>query len=450
MKTRLINLWEKLTSSYWFMPALLAWSAIVLSFVARFADQILPVPGLPGAGWLYPDEPEAARILLSTVAGAMITVAGVVFSVTVVALSLASQQFGPRLLRNFMRDRGNQFVLGIFIATYLYCLVILQSIHVGPEPVPVPHFSLFIGFALALLSLGVLIYFIHHVSESIQVASVIHEVSRDLTAQIRHAYPPAVEDESRDEEDTACRAPREMASVATAVTAAGTGYVQALDEGAVLRLAEHRELLIVLRRRPGHFVNHGSHLGYAWPPDRVDEGVVDAVRDSFIVGHRRSRQQDIEVQIHELAELAVRALSPGVNDPFTAMSCVDHLGACLAELAQRRLPPPCRRDSAGTPRLFLQPITFSAMVDEAFNQIRQYGRTSAAVTIRLLETITVVSSFTRSEPQRAALRRQAAMIERGSHAGLPEQEDRADVAERYQAALQALDRAASQKPADGS
>ena len=189
MKTKLINLWEALHTSFWFLPALMTFAAIGLSFATIALDWVVQESLLKRVALVWIGGIEGARQLLSTIAGSMITVAGVVFSITIVVLALASSQFGPRLLRNFMRDRGNQVVLGTFIATFTYCLLVLRSIHGGDGTPFVPYISVSLGIALALVSVAVLIYFIHHVSVIIQAPTVIAMVAAELEDGIERLFP---------------------------------------------------------------------------------------------------------------------------------------------------------------------------------------------------------------------------------------------------------------------
>ncbi|MGE4543610.1 MAG: DUF2254 domain-containing protein [Pedobacter sp.] len=442
MKTRLINLWEKLRSNYWFLPGLMALGAVVLVISLGSIDRRWEVTVTKGVAWMGGNEPEGARAFLSTVAGAMVTVTGVVFSITIVALSLASQQFGPRLLNSFMRDRANQVVFGSFIGTYLYCLLVLRTIHgSGPEGF-VPQLSLLVGFLLAVFSVAVLIFFIHHVADSIQAMTVIANVSEDLEHAIVRDFPehddglPAKGREALRPGEL----PEDFDSAARPIGAHSSGYLQAVNISGLLKLAIDHDLLLRLEFRPGDFVTRGTPLAYVWSADGARPAeLADAVKGAFIVGAKRSPEQDIEHLINQLVEVAVRALSPGINDPFTAINCIDYLGSALANLARRRLPVPWHFDAEDRLRLITHPQTFDGALSAAVDQIRQHGRRDVAVTIRLLEMLATLLSVTCREEQRRALARQAAMIERGSRDGLPAEEDRRDVHQRYLAVFQALE-----------
>jgi uncharacterized membrane protein len=223
------------------------------------------------------------------------------------------------------------------------------------------------------------------------------------------------------------------------VAADEDGYLQFIDGDALLALAIEEDLVVRLERRPGNYVVAGCPLVLIWPGSRVTEQLTKQVQSLFVMGHQRISDQDIEFGVNKLVEMAVRALSPGLNDPFTAIACVDHLGSALCRLAARDMPSPYSYDRQNQLRLIARADTFQEVVDAAFNQIRQYGRTSAAVTLRLLETIAVVAGFVHRPEDRTTLLRHAEMIARGANEGLPEGEDRRAVEERWQAVIQSYE-----------
>jgi uncharacterized membrane protein len=370
-------------------------AAVGMSFALIAIDEAMRDRVIRNLGWVWVGGPEGARSLLSTVAGSMITVAGVVFSITIVALSLASSQFGPRLLRNFMQNTGNQVVLGTFIATFVYCLLVLRTVRGDGAEEFVPSIAITGGVALALVSLGVLIYFIHHASVSIQVSHVITVVSHDLLGAIDQLFPESL---GRGASEPGRPAdPSHLAGAGRrphAISAAQSGYVQAVDGDGLMQLACAHDLVLHIQHRPGHFVVQGAELMTVWSKGAVDEPLAEEAREAFILGTERTLTQDVEFGVDQLVEVAVRALSPGVNDPFTAMTCIDRLGEVLGRLAERLMPSHDRYDEHGALRVLAYPITFADIADAAFNQIRQYGRSSTAVAVRLLETLAVIAAHT--------------------------------------------------------
>lgn len=439
MNTRWLNLWQNIRSSYWFLPSLLTLTALVLALGMVMVDEKLEREGVRLPFGIYKGGPEGARAVLSTVAGSMISVTGITFSITIVALTLASSQFGPRLLRNFMRDTGNQVVLGVFLATFVYCLMVLRRVHGMEQEIFVPHLSVTLGIGLALGSLGFLIYFIDHIAQSIQAANVIAFVGNDLDCSLERLYPEMIGADYKDEPPAVEPSlPEGFHQEAVPVLAKGTGYLQAIEGPGMVRLAKKHDLIVRLDFKPGDFVIAGCVLLKLWPPDRVDEKLPAAFNDAFILGRQRTGYQDPEFSAHQLVEVALRALSPGINDTFTAINCIDRLGASMCKLAERVIPPGYRYDDENHLRVVTDVDSFRGIVNAAFDQIRQNARNNAAVTIRMLEVIREIATHTHRQVHRAALLRQAQMIERGSRDGLPEQEDRDDVQARYHGVLYEL------------
>jgi uncharacterized membrane protein len=367
----------------------------------------------------------------------MITVAGVAFSIMIVALTLASQQFGPRLLRNFMRDTGNQVVLGTFIATFTYCLIVLRTIR-GSESEFVPHVSVTLAIVFALASLGVLIYFIHHAAVSIQAPEVIALVANDLEQGIERLFPEKLGHAPQDDQKSLSQEIlNDFETRGGAIAATESGYLQSIDNSKLMAVAQDKDLVLLVKCRPGDFVVSGGELAKCQPRG-VDEDTAKAIQRAFIFGTQRTHLQDVEFSIEQLVEVAVRALSPGVNDPFTAINCIDRLAAALCLLAQRSFPSPLRHDDKGDLRVIARPVTFAGVVNAAFDSTRQYGRSSVAVTIRLLEAIATVARCVQWQAGRDALLVQALMIERGSREISLVEKDRADVDERLRKAFEAL------------
>jgi len=424
--------WEKLRTSYWFVPAVMTAIAAVLALAAVSADENFQEHWLIEAGWLYTGSADGARQLLATVAGSMITVAGVVFSITIVALSLASSQFGPRLLRNFMRDRGNQIVLGTFIATFVYCLLVLRTVRGQDGSIFVPHLAVTGAVLLALASVGVLIYFIHHAAVSVQAPIIVANVGRELQNNIDTLFPEDLGHAPEDQESKAGRqaVPEHLDSDARPVSANCDGYVQVIDNDQLMEIAVEHGLLVRVVHRPGHFVMKGDPLALVCPPPEKE--VESRLCDAFAIGNQATPTQDVEFAVNQLVEVAVRALSPGINDPFTAAACVDQLGAALARLAGRKIPSPYRHDREGQLRVIAYPLTFADVADTAFRQIRQNGRSHAVVLTRMLETIAAVGKHTRRADDRCALRHHAALVRECADA-LPQAADRDDVCARYEA-----------------
>jgi uncharacterized membrane protein len=432
MKLWLTNNWEDLRDSFWFLPALMVIGAIGLSFTMIRLDQATAdQTWVTSLSWTFSRGPEGSRAVLSTVAASMMTIASVTFSITIVALQLASTQFGPRLLRNFMRDRGNQVAIGTFIATFTYCLLVLRTVN-GTDAEPfVPHLSVTVGLFLALASLGVLIYFVHHAAESIQAENVIGEVSRELQRAIDRLYPEQLGESPRVEPTVGRKASKYAAAEASAISSPASDYLQSIDLDRLLVLSHEHDLLLTVLQRPGKFCFRGGSLLEARPRERVDEGAAEALQKCFYFGPRRTLAQDVEYAIDQLVEVAVRALSPGVNDPFTAVNCVDRLGAALCALAEREFPSRFRFDGQGILRVVTDTSTASGIIEACFDQIRQAAEGNVSLTIRLLETIAEVARHTDDQRFQSSLGEQAEAVFRGSQRAAIDAADQQDIDAQY-------------------
>ena len=456
VRAHLIDLWDTLRSSYWFIPSLMAFGAVLLSFATTMADGRIGGAWIDDVNWLYANKPEGARTLLSTVAGSMIGVAGVTFSITIASVVYASGQYGPRLLSNFMRDTGNQVTLGTFIATFLYCLLVLRTIRTADEGFGgenpsgdlagpfVPHIAILVGLALALASIAVLIYFIHHVPDSIHVSNVIAGIGRELRSKIGTVFPERLGASAADVPQADDRAngrtevPAAFFEEADRIEADGTGYVQSIDAEAIFGAAEQHDLLVRLRCRPGDFVTEGETLALVWAPGRLTDAACRQIRTSFVWGRSRSPVQDTRFLINELVEIAARALSPGVNDPFTAMSCLDWLGAALKQMAGRDFPSEGRYGRDGTLRLIARPTTYAHLVEAVFGQLRPYVAADRNAALHALKTIGEVGGQTADGAAREVLRREADAIAQSSQTTLATAGDCEQVEARYRTVAQVL------------
>lgn len=399
MRARLLRWSNDLRESYWFVPTLMAVAALLLALAMVYLDSHAGSTWMDGLPWLYAARPDGARSLLSSIGGSMIGVAGTTFSVTIAAVVYASGQYGPRLLSNFMSDRGNQVTLGTFIATFVYSLVVLRTIRSAGEsgagaPAFVPQLALLVALILVLCSIAVLIFFIHHVPMRIHINNVIERIGDRLIAEIDTRFPVFVGQPLTEAADDP-RIPRAFREDATPadverrapVRSKDIGYIQLIDESTLLDAARDHDLVIRLQYQSGDFAHKGSVLLEAWPAEECDEDASKALREAFAVGARRTALQDLRFLIDELVEIAARALSPGVNDPFTANSCFDWLGAAMADLARRDLPSRLRADNEGTLRVIAHPMTFGGFIDRAFGALAQYASADMIAGKRFLEAL---------------------------------------------------------------
>ncbi|GAB3484880.1 DUF2254 domain-containing protein [Azotobacter salinestris] len=437
MRAQIFKQLERMRSSFWFLPIVMASGTAALAALTIALDEAGTFQSLRAWGWTFTGGAEGASAVLGTLAGSMITIVGVVFSMTLVTLSLASSQYGPRLLRNFMRDTAYQVVLGTFVSTFLYCLLVLRTIRRVEDASFVPHLSVTLGVLFAIMSLGVLIYFIHHVSVSIQADQIVARIAAELSEEIDHFFPDQI---GRGGPRTphappAARFLEALEREARPVDATRDGYLQFIDADALMELATEEDIVLRLELRPGRYVVAGRPLVRVWPGNRTVDRLRKRVDAAFVLGSQRTPGQDIEFAIDQLVEIAVRALSPGINDPFTAITCVDRLGSSLCRVVRREMPSPYRHDDKGQPRVVASAVTFPEIADAAFSQIRHHARSSAAVTVRLLETIGVIAEFACRPEDRATLRQHAESIAHGACQGMLENDERRLVEARYQAAI---------------
>ncbi len=425
---------EAFRTTLWVVPTATVVFALALFIVTYQLDSRVAAGSLALPGWAIAGGSDAARQVLIGIAAAVITVAGVVFSITILALQLASQQFGPRMLRNFIRDLGTQVSLGAFVATFVYSVLTLGSIaHQSADFVP--HISVTVALVLTLGDLGVLIYFIHHVATSIQLTTVVAGIARDFRSTLRELNQEAVRArpgaESTGPEIQEVRSRLETGAPVAART---SGFLQAVGHDRLVRIAASSDALISLLHRPGHFVVEGQPLAVVWPAHAVGD-VSQALTREHIVGSNRTLTQDPGFAIDQLAEVAIRALSPAVNDTFTALNCIDWLGDCLCRVARDPLPDGIYRDVGGAVRLVDPVVTFDRLMKGAFDKIRQAGRGMPAVLIRQLQNLNKVAFAIGVEGDRDVVARHGEMILRASEESVPEPSDRDDVRSVYGALM---------------
>jgi uncharacterized membrane protein len=428
---------EELRTNLWVVPAILVGVAVLLFAVTYRIDQAAYHGDITLPSWVNNGSADAARQVLIALAAAVITVVGVVFSVTIVALTLASSQFGPRMLRNFIRDRGTQFTLGCFVGTFVYDILALGSIGQGEHGTFVPHLSVTVALVLVLVDLVVLIYFIHHVATSIQLPSVIAGIASDLrraaVAQLPQGDDAVVP--GRDAGVDAALAA--LAGETAVVTAADSGYLQFVSHRRLVEAAAAHDARVEMVVRAGDFVSTGTPVARVAPPSAV-EPITQVLHRVHITGPQRTLTQDMAFAVDQLVEIAIRALSPAVNDTFTALTCIDWLGDGLA-LVTSRWESGWRvyRDGEGRPRVFDPEVGYANLVDRAFDKIRNAGRGMPAVLDRQLESLARVLAVADEPEQRAALVAQAQLVVAAAEA-VPDPIDRAAVQARYTALCAAI------------
>lgn len=397
----------------------MATAGILLALIMVAVDRSGVIPkSLLDNSWLYNGGATGARTLLGVVASSTIGVAGTVFSITIAALSLAAGQMGPRLLRNFTKDRGNQFTLGAFLGTFSYALMVLRTVRTQDEGIFIPHLSLTVSILLAFVCVATLVFFVGHMAGRINVDTVIALVSQDM----QRAFTRIAENE---EQPTA--PPLSFWSDAIVILDGRRGYLQQLDDTGLAQWAVGKGTAVRLLVRPGGYVFPGAPIALMTPP--VDGGQ-EAIRDATALSAQRGSSADIEFAVRQLVEVAVRALSPGINDPHTAVSVIDRFGAALCELAPLRLPSGVLLHD-GRPVVVVPNVDYDGLTDAMFHMIRQNGSGSTAILVRMLDVLTAVVSCEHDPSRRAALQRHADLVVGDAQRNISTPEDLEDIVNRH-------------------
>jgi uncharacterized membrane protein len=433
---RLKNFWDNVRATYWFVPAVMTLLAAIAAMTTYWLDQSIPTYLLQDKWYVfYPQSIAEARSVLSTIADTSLGVIGVVFSITLVPLSITSGQYGSIVLRTFLRDRGTQFVLGAYSATTFYCLFVLMGRgNASNQTVPL---SVTIAVYLLLSSLLLLIYFFHHVADSLQASTVVEQVSRELEQTIEQDYPLKTPTAPSDEQHAEEIIRQTVVGEGEVVTSSREGYVRAIDYDQLTRVASKHKLILKIQCLPGDFVSRGTQLLVAWPSP-LDKEVKLIANHAYMLGKNRTLFQDTEFGIYLIVTIAVRALSPAINDPNTPVLCLNRLGAALGMLAERQRPSSYHYDGDKQLRIVSDPVSFERLVGVALDLIREYGRANAEILIKMLETIKSVTAHARSDAQRRVLQKHATLIEHDAHVGLPSEYDQQRVHASYDEAVQAI------------
>lgn len=407
---RLRELLLAVKDSFWFIPSAGLLAAVLLGIALIEVEAAVDVQLAERWPRLFGSGAEGARGMLSAIASSMITVAGVVFSMTVVALSLAASAYSPRVLRTFMRDRPTQAAFAVFVGVFVYCLVVLRTVRDPSEGVGfIPSIAVFTALVLALVGVWVLVYFIHHVAVSIQVSTILGRIAAETRSTIRNLYP----DDLALGEDEAERAPDPHVSWRI-VPARRTGYIVALDTEALLAFACRRGVDLRMELAIGDFAIEGLPLA-ALARGGGDAGdAADAVDSAFAVAAERTIEQDPAFGIQQIVDVAARALSPGINNPSTAALCIDHLSAIFVELARRRMPLVALGD-AGAPCVIGKGPTFDSLVEAAFAPLVRDAAGNAETLAHLERCARRVLAVTPPQ-RRIAIQRHIEAIERARRA----------------------------------
>jgi uncharacterized membrane protein len=394
---RLRLVWDAVRTSLWFVPLLMGLAAVALASAllgVRVAGE-----GREDAWLLHTGSQENARELMSALLTGMISMTALVVSITMVVLTLAAGQIGPRLIRSFIRDRTTQAVLGLFLADILYLLTVFRSIDaVGAG---VPHLAVSVGTAATALCLLVLLVYVHKLARSIVYDTVVENVAREVHRSVREMLPAGPEPE-----EPAPELPGEPAWVRLD----RDGYVQAVAFGDVVAAARTAGAAVRLHFRPGDFVLAAGEHAAVHPASRATAGLREAVRAAVVVGSERTPAQDVEFGVRQLVEVSTRALSPGLNDVFTALAVVDNLSAILSWTLPRGTERRVLRDGDGEVRVVRDVVGHADLIAAALDPVRQSGQANAAVLSRLARAVGRLGPAVRTAEQREALEEQLDML----------------------------------------
>ena len=430
--SRIGNFFVLMRERLWIVPILISCLALALAYASiHLGASIISATVSEGElRWLFSGDASTARGLLSSLLSGLMTMTSLVISVTFVILTLAANQRGPRLISTFLGDRQIQVVLGLFLGTILYVLVVLGSLDEAQGSTGVPRLAVTAVGVLTILCLFALLFYLDKVARSIIADNVVERVSRHLRQSIRDMLPEASAEIARDQHAMT------LPEVGT-VSLGTTGYVQVIDYEELVSVARRSEAVFLVNVRAGHFVlDHGTHVAVhaGRPVDAID---ADGIRAAFVVGAERSPAQDLEYNIRQLVEIALRALSPGINDPFTAIAVLDRLGVALEDIFMRALPSTVLRDEDDQIRVMANRYDTAGLTDAAFNAIRQAGRGIPALLIRMADVLGQLAPSLKGEAERdAVLQHLGSLAETAREAALAPS-DRQAVLERIDQARSA-------------
>jgi uncharacterized membrane protein len=435
MKVRLLqrnvvrHLWDRLETSFWFTPLLMAVGAVLLAFAVYWIDRRVPNEILQSTPLIVSGSVAELRGFLVTMATTALATAGVVFTLLTLPLSTVAAQYGSRLLRVFQGDRITQLVLGMFVGTFVYCTTALTLIPPADLQPAAPQITATIGFLLFLGTFASLILLVQHFSTMLQAPNVAAVAGAELLEAVREDVRAEIGGGTR-------RGPCGEATIPLTndtghrVRMRGSGYITYIAVEPILELARERDLVIRLLLKPGHFASFGAVAALVWPARGIDAPSEKQILNAINLGNQRTPTQDVEYAFNQLAEMAVRAMSPAINDPFTAMTCLDYMGEGLAVFAREREECPHILDEAGSLRIVADPVTFAQALNAAFDMLRHAGNNNAAVLLHMLDVIEGIDREAGSPAVREHLTHQVSLIEAECRAGSLIEEDRETIGRR--------------------
>jgi uncharacterized membrane protein len=419
--------WDRMSVNFLFIPGVMALGAILLAWSMYWLDGQIPNEVLNTSRFVISGSPSELRGYLFAMATTVLTTAGVVFTLLTLPLSTVASQYGSRLIRVFLGDRTTQFVLGMFVATFAYC--IFSALGIAPAEVEPdgPQITTTMGLYLLIVAFASLILLIQHISTMLQAPNIAASAGVELLEVVRETNQP--ETRGGEYHRQTAKSPPDSLITAEAhpVRAKKPGYIQYVDPEHILPLAEKKDIVIRIVPKPGAFVRNGMVIAQVWPADRVDNNLDNEIRNTFHLGNQRTPTQDVEYAVNQLTEIAVRAMSPAINDPFTAITCLDYIGDGLALFSRKGAINPNISDGHGNLRLIFEPVTFSELLSAAFDMLRHASADNASILLHMLHTINVIGDDTKSPEARQMLLRHVTLIQVESETGSLVEGDRQSI-----------------------
>lgn len=417
---------DKIMSSFWFVPGLLILAHVLLFFLTLWMDSLdlgqeigadisdalggTTEPSGAKVPWFGTTSAASTRVVLSMIAGAMAGIAGTVFSITLVVLQLASAQLGPRLLNNFMYERINQVVLGQFLGLFLFSLLVVNTIKDDAGLTELPHWSVATAILLSIVNSGLLILFIHNVSVSIQPSRIVRTLNKRIEKNLHQLYPEGAEEAWMTENKKA--ALTESYRFRSPCFPKDTGYVEYINLDSLAKLADKKDWLIKVLVKPGSFVVEQKPIlevhGHA--EEELSDEHRDALCSAFSIYRSKTYKQDTGFAIRQVTEIATKSLSPGINDPNTAHICIDHLTSSLALLLQRSIPNRVLAREDGQALVVADADRFPDFLEASFDPIRQFGAQIPDIAAHLLESLQTLYSVDRDSRESQTLRAYARRV----------------------------------------
>lgn len=435
MLDRVVNFWKNLRASLWFVPGVMLGASIVFALALIEADARLGFELQKAFPRVFGLGADGSRGMLTAISGSMLTVAALTFSLTLAAVTQVSSQFTPRIYRNFLRDRANQFVLGYFVSVFSYCLIVLRTIRGGDEFTFVPSLSVVTGLLLALGGVIVLIFFIHHIAVSLQITTIINNIVNETKESIETMFPQEI-GETADALEQLVMMQADEKHEWTTVRSLSVGYVQTIRADSMLDFAEDNNVVLRMERSIGQFVGTGADLISVAADIEDDESVfelddnaIEELNGCFGISRYRTVEQDVGFGIRQIVDIALKALSPGVNDTTTAITCIDFLGEIIGELARRRFPFKVR-SRGNVARVIASAPDFKDFVETAFDQILISGKGNLAIFERLIESFAFIVSCTDDESRLQTLRNHVDLLKKYAEQTLDTEYEKNKIADR--------------------